>query len=91
MKLLSESKAGRWSTMLTVVFVLLMVLKFSARSTGIILPLPAVILAVLPIAGFFLGVISVVKHRDRSILILISILLGFLVLLWVGAELAFPH
>ena len=90
MKLLSQAKTGRWSAGLMLLFLVLMFLKFSELAEYW-LPLPTPVIAVLPVVGFFLGIVSVVKHRDRSILTLVSILLGLLVIAWIAAELAYPH
>jgi len=43
------------------------------------------------IASFLTGIISVLKKKERSVLVFLSIILGFLILLWVLAELLFPH
>lgn len=90
MKLLSQAKTGRWSAGLMLLFLVLMFLKF-ANLPAIRLPLPSPALAVLPVIGFFVGVQSLVKNKDRSILTLLSILMGLLVICWIAAELAYPH
>lgn len=41
--------------------------------------------------GFLLGIVSVVKNKDRSILTLLAILIGLLIILWAVAEIVFPH
>ena len=43
------------------------------------------------IAAFFTGIISILKNKERSVLVFLSTLLGSLVLLWIFAEIAFPH
>jgi len=43
------------------------------------------------IAAFFCGTIGIIKKKDYSVLVFISTFLGFLVLLWVLAEILFPH
>jgi len=43
------------------------------------------------IAAFFCGIIGITKKKDYSVLIFISTILGFFVLLWILAEILFPH
>ncbi len=43
------------------------------------------------IAAFFCGIISIIRNKDYSVFVFISIVLGFFVLLWVLAEILFPH
>jgi hypothetical protein len=43
------------------------------------------------IAAFLCGIIGIIKKKDHSVLIFISTVMGFLVLLWVLAEILFPH
>lgn len=43
------------------------------------------------IAAFGTGLIALIKHKERSILVFISTVLGALMLLFVIAEIAFPH
>jgi hypothetical protein len=42
------------------------------------------------IAAFFTGTIGI-KRKDTSILLFLSTAMGFFVLLWCLAEIAFPH
>jgi len=43
------------------------------------------------IFAFFCGIIGIIKKKDYSIWVFISTIMGFLVLLWVFAEILFPH
>ena len=43
------------------------------------------------IAAFFCGIIGITKKKDYSVLVFISTMLGFFVLLWILAEILFPH
>ena len=90
MKLLSRAKTGRWSAGLMVLFLVLMIMKF-INLPVIRLPLPTPVLAILPVAGFCLGIRSFVKYKDRSLMTLLSLLFGLLVIAWIEAELAYPH
>lgn len=44
------------------------------------LPLPTLFLAVIGVAGFVMGVISIVKNKDRALLTLLSIPVGLLII-----------
>ena len=43
------------------------------------------------IAAFFCGIIGITKKKDYSVLVFISTMMGFFVLLWILAEILFPH
>jgi len=43
------------------------------------------------IAGFIIGLIAIVRKKERAILVFLSTAIGFMVLLWVFAEILFPH
>lgn len=82
----SKTTGGKWAAALTLLFIVLMSLKISIG-----FPLPNPLIAVLGVAGFILGIISLVKNKDRSLLTLLSIPVGLLILFWIAAEIAFPH
>ena len=61
-----------------------------------IIPRPGVALPMLTgmvsgIAAGFIGIIGIFKKKDRSVLTILSTILGLLLLLWVMAEIIFPH
>jgi len=43
------------------------------------------------IAAFFCGIIGIIRKKDYSVFVFISTVLGFFILLWVIAEIVFPH
>ena len=43
------------------------------------------------IVAFFCGVFGIIRKKDYSVFVFISTILGFFVLLWVIAEILFPH
>ncbi len=83
----SKTKVGQSAACFILLFIILMILKFFTYR----IPLPTPVIACLGIIGFILGTISVVKNKDRSLLTFLSILIGLLVVLWVVAEILFPH
>lgn len=88
---LPKSKQGKWAAILTLVFIVLMSLKISALAIYIRLPFPSLFLAIIGVAGFVLGIVSIVRNKERALLTLLSIPVGLLIIFWVAAELAFPH
>ncbi|MDK9711336.1 hypothetical protein [Acidaminobacter sp.] len=83
-----KDSAGKWAVYLSVLFVVLMVLKFTQ---AVRLPLPSPLIALFAIAGLVLSLISIFLHKGRAILLLIPVLVGLLVAAWTTAELMFPH
>jgi len=83
-----NDSAGKWAVYLSVLFVVLMALKFTQ---AVRLPLPSPLIALFAIAGLVLGLISIFLHKGRAILLLIPVLIGLLVAAWTTAELMFPH
>ncbi len=89
--LVPKTKLGSWAATLTILFVALMVIKLSALSRTLRLPLPTPIIAVFGLLGFLLGLIAVFKNKDRSLLTLFTIPVGLMIIFWMAAELLFPH
>lgn len=87
----SKTKIGKWSSIFTLLFIVLMALKLSPLANMIRLPLPSPIIAALGVIGFVLGIISILKNKDRSLFVLLSIPVGLLIIIWVTLEIVFPH
>jgi hypothetical protein len=94
-----RSRPGWWSISLAVTFVVLFVLWWLyvtrwrpvARPTFFSDPLHACLLlgaAAAGITGAIVGVLALVAERERSFLILLSVLLGAIVLYWTIGSLA---
>ncbi len=75
-KLCSTAKVGKYAACSTLLFIILMILKFFTYS----IPLPTPVIAGLGVLGFILGAISMIKSKDRSLLTLLSIAIGLLVI-----------
>lgn len=88
-QILSKTKIGKWASLLTLLFIVLMGLK--ALNIGIRLPLPSPFIAIFGAIGFGLGIISSFKNKDKSLSVLLAMLVGLLIIFWVAAEIAFPH
>ncbi|HKM02288.1 MAG TPA: hypothetical protein VJ083_09580 [Sedimentibacter sp.] len=87
-KLCSKTTAGKWAAILTLLFIVSMFVK---QITLGILPLPTPFIAVIGVTGFVMGVISIMKNKDRALLTLLSIPIGLIIIIWVAAEIVFPH
>lgn len=86
-----KTTTGKWAVSLTLLFIILMALKMVNLAVMIRLPLPSPLIALLGVIGFVMGIISIIKNKDRAILTLLSIPIGLLIIFWVAAEIAFPH
>jgi hydrogenase/urease accessory protein HupE len=87
----SKTKTGKWASIFTLLFIVLMAIKLSVLAITIQLPFPVPFIAGLGVIGFTLGIISVFKNKDRSFFVLLSIPVGLLIIFWVAAEIVFPH
>lgn len=87
----SKTTAGKWASVLTLIFIVLMSLKLLTLEISIRIPLPTPFIAGLGLIGFIMGIVSFVKNKDRSLLTLLSILIGLLIIFWTAAEIVFSH
>lgn len=55
------------------------------------LPFPTPFIAVFGVAGFVMGLISIIKNKERALLTLLSIPVGLLIIFWIGSEIVNPH
>lgn len=86
-KLIPHSKTGKWASILLLLFIVLMYLKFMAYRV----PFPTPAIVPIGVASMVMGAVSFIKHKDRSILTFLSILMGLLIIVWVTAEIMYPH
>ena len=88
MKILPKTTLGKWAVGLSIVFIVLIGMKI----TGYIhFPLPTFAIATLGIIGLIIGLLAVFRNKDRAILNFLPILVGVVILLWIAAEIIFPH
>ena len=91
---------GKWSIGLILSFFLFLTLffilvKFGERGgqtffSNLKLTIPVLIASFSAIGSFITGFVSIMK-KERSVLVFLTSLIGFLVLLWIITELLFPH
>ncbi len=86
MRLLPVIKLGKWALWLSVAFIVLITIKIVLW-----FPLPTFVLAALGIAGFIVGMIAIIKDKDRAVLTFVAIFVGVLIILWTILEFVFPH
>ena len=99
--LLPKTSLGKLSIGLIIAFFLLLILTMFIVSTGqtggetifdnLFISIPMISAAISAIASFFIGIISIIKKKERSIIVYISILIGLLVLWFVIGEILVPH
>ncbi len=89
-QLWSQTKTGKWAASLTIIFIVLIALKLMNLAI-IRLPFPTPLIAVFGVIGFVMGLISIIKNKDRALLTLLSIPIGLLIIFWVAAEIAFSY
>ncbi len=86
-----KTRSGKAAAILSLIFIILMAIKLSALAMLIRFPLPSPFIAVIGLAGFVSGMISILKEKEKVIFILFSILIGLLILFWILAEIVAPH
>ena len=92
---------GKWSAWLIVAFAILLgvfyILVASGQRGGDtffsnpILTIPMLLAATSAIAAFIIGLISVVKRKERSVAVVLAIVFGLFVILFALGEVIFPH
>lgn len=106
MKILPKTKTGIWSIGLIIATPILfaigssMVNFYEGISAGESIPKditarPGVALTMLAgfasgTSAFIVGLVTIIKNKERGVLVFISTILGFLLILFIAAEIAFP-
>ena len=90
--ILPKSSLGRWSVGLAAAFILLSILFAVLAGLGgepgpfALIFIANVVIGVSFIAAFIAGLISIIKSKERSILVLLAVALGFCALLFYLGE-----
>jgi site-specific recombinase len=95
------TKLGKWSVGLIInfgiflgLFIYIVSLGYRGGDTFFSQPAlatPIIIAGASGVASFITGIVSIIKHTKRSILVLVSTTLGFLVTLFMLGEILSPH
>jgi len=96
-----KTHLGKWTVGLIIAFFIFLAVFFMFVNLGerggdtifsnLKLLIPYSIAVLSAVASFFTGIISVFKNKERSVLVFLSVILGFLIFLWILAEFLFPH
>ena len=90
MKLKPQTKLGKWSVWLNVFFLIIIAASiFLVNVLGILsyddhwwdVTVPVVFFA--SIAAFILGIIAIIKNKERSVFVYASVIIGLLVILFI--------
>ena len=95
--ILPKSSLGRWSVGLAAAFILLSIL--FAVLTGLggepgpfaLIFLVNVVIGISFIAAFITGLVSIIKSKERSVLVYLAVLVGFCALLFYLGEFRCTH
>lgn len=92
---------GKWSVGLCGSFILFLLLFYGVVAMGErggdtffsnpALVVPSMIAGIGGVAGFFVGLIAIIRQRERSWLVYISIIIGLFVIILVSGEFISPH
>lgn len=98
---LPKSHLGKLSVYLIIIFLILMAIFFLLVSLGerggetffsnLKLAIPVSLAGISGILSFFLGIVSMMKDKERSISVILSTLVGAFILFWTLSEILFPH
>jgi len=96
-----KTNLGKYSLILIIAFFIFLAIFFLFINLGekggdtyfsnLKLTIPFTIAWISAIASFFTGIISILKDKERAVLVFLSTILGFLILLFILAEFLFPH
>ncbi len=96
-----KTQPGRWSVGLIIAFLLLFIsfqlLVASGQRGGEtffsnpVLTIPIVFAGISDICAFFTGLLSIIRKKERSILVFLATMMGFFVLVFVLGEILVPH
>ena len=96
-----KTRLGKWSIWLIIVFILSFIvfqlLVASGQRGGAtffsnpILSVPILIAGIAGVSGFFAGIIGVLRSKERSVLVFIATVIGFLILVFVSMEFLSSH
>jgi hypothetical protein len=81
-----KTRLDKWSLGLSIVFIIMITLKMLG-----FMPLPTFAIAILGVAGSVTSLVAIFINKDKSVLILLPVLIGLIILFWIIAEIVFPH
>jgi hypothetical protein len=99
--ILSKIPWGKWSVGLAVAFILFFalfqILVASGQRGGetffsnLLLTVPVLLGGTCGVAAFVAGLISIIKSKERSVLVFVATVIGLIVLMFILGEVLVPH
>ena len=84
--LLPKTIWGRLSSILTILFIVVFLLKII-----IAIPVVSFVIAGTGLLGMIFGLVAVIRYKDTAFWVLLSFASGGFILLWIATELIAPH
>jgi len=85
-KIWPSTLVGKIATVFALVFIVMISLKMMG-----LMPLLTFFIAGLGMIGFIAGIVAVFKFKDRTVLTILSLIVGLIIIFWAAAEFLFPH
>ncbi len=99
--LMPKTRAGKWSVGLGIAFVVLMALSLLVAAAiggdptvtvgNPLFPILSVTLSLAGLLSFFVGIFTIIKHKEWSVCKYLAVLYGLAALMFVLGEFLFPH
>ncbi len=96
-----KSNPGKWAIRLILCFFVFLGIFFLFVNLGerggntffsnLKLAIPILIAGISGVGSFFIGVVSIIKNKEFSLSVFLAALIGFLVLIWILAEILSSH
>lgn len=96
-----QSKLGKWSVWLIAAFLVLLGVGMMLVSLGqrggetifdnLLLSIPMLLAGAAGIASFVVGLISIIRSKERHVLVIIATVIGFIVAFFIAGEIISPH
>jgi len=59
--------------------------------SNLLLAIPFLLAAISGIGAFLIGILSIIRNKERSFFVFVSTGIDFIVMVWCTAEILFPH
>jgi hypothetical protein len=83
---LPKTCIGKWALGLSIAFIVLIAMKIQGS-----LPMPTFTITALGLTGFAMGIVAILRNRDRGILNYMAITVGVVIIAWIATELILRH
>ena len=83
---LPKTCIGKWALGLSIAFIVLIAMKIQGS-----LPMPTYTITALGLTGFAMGIVAILRNRDRGILNYMAITVGVVIIAWITTELILRH